>query len=290
MISVIIPVYNDYDRLTLCLDALINQRIPTTNFEVIVVNNGLFAPSAIDVKYFDALNLRLVDEPVLGSYAARNRGISIAKHSILAFTDSDCIPDENWLCNSLKFFKEDVNFELGILTGPVPLFYRDANKLSLAEIYEKHTGFDFSAYVKEGSCGAGNWFSHKYIIEEYGGFNPSLKSNGDTDLSKRISRKYDIVFSPDVIVRHPARYYVKDIVYKYRRLLGGTYQRRFNGKEIEFWFHVFNFSWRRVRFSAKKFFTVPIYESKAIFLVCIAIIIGAWKEYLHLISGGETKR
>ncbi|NJR32909.1 MAG: glycosyltransferase, partial [Chamaesiphon sp. CSU_1_12] len=39
-VSVIIPVFNDAERLRLCLEALQNQTYPQNLYEVIVVDNG----------------------------------------------------------------------------------------------------------------------------------------------------------------------------------------------------------------------------------------------------------
>ncbi|WP_113922797.1 glycosyltransferase [Cognataquiflexum aquatile] len=288
--SVIIPAYKDNVRLNLCLKALIAQTLHSDEFEVIVVNNDPNESAEIDAIYFKKLSLKVSDEKTPGSYAARNLGIKLASAKILALTDSDCIPDPDWLLNAKRYFEADKDFSLGILAGDVPLFFLNDKKLTYAEIYEKYTGFDFKSYVAEGTCGAGNWFSYKKTMEEFGGFDHQLKSNGDTDLSGRISKKYRIVFAPEVIVRHPSRYHVNELVYKYRRLLGGTYKRKFEHKPLPFLKHLINFSFRRVKFSAKKFFTVPPKESWAIFAVCVAITIGAWKEYFFLIRGHETKR
>ncbi len=288
--SVIIPAFKDNQRLKLCLEALINQKISVQNFEVILVNNDPNGEVEIDHILFEKLSLKVFNEKKPGSYAARNLGVKHAKAKILALTDSDCIPDSDWLQNAKKYFDADADGSLGVLAGDVPLFFKNPQKLTYAEVYEKYTGFDFRSYVKEGTCGAGNWFSYKSIMDEFGGFNSQLKSNGDTDLSSRISKKYKLIFAPDVIVRHPSRYHVSELVYKYRRLLGGTYHRKFENQPIRFLSHILNFSFRRLRFSIKKFFTVPLHESWAIFVVCVAITIGAWKEYFYLINGGETKR
>jgi len=289
-VSIIIPTYKDSIRLIKCLNALVTQIYESTKFEVIVVDNDPEGSLNLDNYFFLNLNLYTLHEPIPGSYAARNKGLKFAKNELIGFTDSDCVPDPYWIANAVKYFEKDQNEKLGIIAGKVPLFFKDKDLLTYGEIYEKYTGFDFESYVREGASGAGNWFSYKSILEEFGGFNSELKSNGDTELSKRISKKYEIKYAPDVIVTHPARDTISDIVYKYRRLIGGAYQRRFINQNSRFLWFIIQFSWRRIRFSIKKFFTLPFNESWAIFIVSVAINIGALKEFFNLILGSETKR
>ena len=200
------------------------------------------------------------------------------------------LPDPKWIQVAFNRFKNDDESKIGILTGPVPLFYKDPQKLSPAETYEKYTGFDFEGYAKEGACGAGNWFSYKAVLNEFGGFREDLKSNGDTDLSLRISSRYSVLYISELINRHPARYFTKDLVFRYRRIIGGAYTRRFMKNKIGFLKYTLNFVFRRYRFSLKKIFTVPFHESLKIFMVCNALNLGVIKEYFILILGGETKR
>lgn len=288
--SVIIPVFQDSFRLALCLDGLINQEYPKIEFEVIVVNNDPEQHIQLDSIFFEKLDLKICEEPQPGSYAARNTGISHASGKIIAFTDSDCIPDKDWLKNGKAYFEKDIYREIGILAGAVPLFYQNPKKLSAAEIYEKYTGFTQKQYAKEGNCVTANWFSYKIVVNDFCGFNSTLKSNGDTELSKRISNKYRVLYAPDVIVRHPARYHIRDIAFKYRRLLGGTYNRRFVNQALRFFGYLLNFTFRRVRFLIKKIITVNPKDSFFISLVTWHIMLEAWREYFNLIRGGDTKR
>jgi len=288
--SIVIPVYQDTKRLKLCLDTFSNIDHSGFEFEVIVVNNDPGNPKlGIDPDEYSYL-MKEVHEPIPGSYAARNMGIKAANGKIIGFTDSDMIPDSQWLQVAFKKFKSDAKRKIGILTGPVPLFYKEPNKLTSAEIYEKYTGFDFEGYARDGATGAGNWFSYKSVLQEFGCFREDLKSNGDTDLSLKITKKYNIEYLQELVNRHPARHTVKELVFRYRRILGGTYSRRFSTSGLGFFVHTSSFIFRRYRFAFKKIFTVSPKESLAILKVCHAINIGALKEYFNLVSGGETKR
>lgn len=290
MISLIIPHFKDQERLFLLLEHLNFQTLAKKYWEVIVVNNDPDLPLVLTEDLSIRYSLRVLEEPKAGSYAARNKGVDAANGEIIGFTDSDMLPEPNWLETAILYFSKDLNREIGILTGPVPLFYKDQERLSWAEIYEKYTGFDFEGYAKEGACGAGNWFSYRSVLEEFGGFREDLKSNGDTELSLRISKKYKVVYVPELVNRHPARYFTIDLVMRYRRIIGGTYERKFKNDDTGFLKHIFIFIWRRYRFAVKKMVTVTPKESIAIWKVCHAINKGAVKEYFDLKSGAETKR
>lgn len=289
-ISVIIPYYKDFDSLLLALYSLERQVLSPQNWEVIVINNDkdipLVFPETLSVTY----SLRVLEEPKPGSYAARNKGILAASGNIIAFTDSDCLPDSNWLKNAWENFSQDLKREIGILTGPVPLFFKDPSKLTDAEIYEKYTGFTTDVYAREGHAITANWFSYKSVLMEFGCFNDALKSNGDSELSGKISDKYPIVYRENILVRHPARYQTGNLVNKYRRLLGGAYTRKYQQNIKGFRWHVLDFLWRRYRFALKKLLTVSPKESLAIWRVCHAINMGALREYFELINGSDTKR
>lgn len=288
--SIIIPVYRDLERLKSCLDKFRKMFCPDFDFEVIVVNNDPENPilGLNSNKY--PYSLKEIHEPIPGSYAARNKGIKESKGKILGFTDSDCLPADDWLAVAFNHFSQEENQGTGILTGPVPLFYKNPNSLSDAEVYEKYTGFTTESYAKEGHAITANWFSPAAIVKEFGGFNAQLKSNGDSELSGRIAEKYQIVYKPELIVNHPARFQTPELVNKYKRLLGGAYTRRFQGNPAAFRTHLLKFIWARYRFALKRLFTLSPKESLPILRVCHAINIGAIQEYYNLIQGGETKR
>src|SRR5690606_10317828 len=91
---VIVPVYRDWTGLSRCLDALSRQSYPRTAFEVIVANNDPRSDVPSAIREREAL---IVDQKIPGSYAARNKAVEHASGEILAFTDSDCTPADDWL-------------------------------------------------------------------------------------------------------------------------------------------------------------------------------------------------
>ena len=97
-ISVIIPSYARPDALRRCLAALTRQTCAPDRFEVIVVDDGSPAPlDAIVAEFRESLELTLLRQENSGPGAARNRGATSARGSLLAFTDDDCLPEPGWL-------------------------------------------------------------------------------------------------------------------------------------------------------------------------------------------------
>jgi len=94
-ISAIIPVYNDSIRLRTCLQALEEQTYPKGAYEVIVVDNG--SDESIEPIVAEFNQAKASYEPHPQSYAARNKGLSLARGGVIAFTDSDCIPAPDWI-------------------------------------------------------------------------------------------------------------------------------------------------------------------------------------------------
>jgi len=93
-ISVVVCTYRRAEKLPACLDALARQTI-RHRAEVIVVDDGPDDDTAAVAARYD---VRLVRHPHnRGLAAARNTGISAATAPIVAFTDDDCIPADDWL-------------------------------------------------------------------------------------------------------------------------------------------------------------------------------------------------
>ncbi len=101
--SIIIPTFNGASRINNCLDALLKQTAER-DAEILVVNDGSTDNTA-DVVTRHA-GIRLVSQANAGPAAARNRGASEARGTIILFTDDDCVPMPNWLDAMIKPFDD----------------------------------------------------------------------------------------------------------------------------------------------------------------------------------------
>jgi GT2 family glycosyltransferase len=99
-VSVVIPAHARVAKLQQCLEALAAQTLPRDAFEVVVCDDGSPEPIEPALEGFrDRLTLTVVRQQQRGPAAARNEGARHATGSLLAFTDDDCTPEEDWLEN-----------------------------------------------------------------------------------------------------------------------------------------------------------------------------------------------
>jgi len=103
MISVIIPVYNQADKLKLCLESLATQT--ERDFEIIVVNDGSTDNPHSVVDRFIINNRRKVvylEQENQGAPSARNHGRHEARGEYLLFSDADIIWQPEGLATLLQ--------------------------------------------------------------------------------------------------------------------------------------------------------------------------------------------
>jgi glycosyltransferase involved in cell wall biosynthesis len=220
-VSVIIPVYNDSERLHKCLEALENQSYPQGLYEVIIIDNN--STDNIEAITSQFKKVKLGFEATPGSYAARNKGIALAKGKILAFTDSDCIPASDWIEKGVKTWLKTPN--CGLVAGRIDLFFKNPNKITAEELYDSMTNLQQKHYLDKKQFGAtANIFTSKEIFEDIGLFNQKLKSGGDKEWGNRVFKAgYKQVYANNAIILHPARCSLRDLSKKMSRITEGTF-------------------------------------------------------------------
>jgi O-antigen biosynthesis protein len=92
-VSVVVASYNGARTLAACLQSLCRLNYP--DYEVILVDDGSTDSTREIAAAFPTV--RVIHQENLGLSAARNRGIAAATGDVVAFTDSDCRADEDWL-------------------------------------------------------------------------------------------------------------------------------------------------------------------------------------------------
>lgn len=218
-VSIIIPVFRNWDSLALCLQALANQSYPVDRFEIIVVNND---PEDKPQVPETLPNQRLINEHTPGSYAARNTGIRAAQGELLGFCDADCIPGPAWIEQAVQFL--GTNPHLSRAAGKVELLINGlkGSKPNYAQLYETIFAFRQEEYAQNGSSATANMFSYCRVFKAVGLFREDLLSGGDLEWSRRAqSGGWRIGYAPQVVVHHPARNSVPELAAKAKRVCSG---------------------------------------------------------------------
>lgn len=218
-VSVIIPVFNDETRLLRCLAALEQQEYPAACYEVIVVDNGSARDVAGAVGGF--AHARAARELRPGSYAARNTGLALARGEVLAFTDSDCVPQHDWLANGVARLLHAE--QPSIVAGHIALFFKAPEHPTSAELYESVTAFPQQKYVEKYHYGAtANLLTWRAVLDAVGPFNSQLTSGGDREWGQRAhAAGFPLIYAAEVVVQHPARASFAEMKHKLVRVTVG---------------------------------------------------------------------
>jgi len=199
LVSVIVPVYNDAKRIKICVEKLLNQSYPQDKYEIIIIDNNSSDNTVNVIKRYPVKIL--FEKNIQSSYAARNKGIKEAKGEIIAFTDSDCQPTEDWIKNGVEaMFLEGA----GLIGGKVSFIFSDQK--DPFEIYDSIKNMQQKDKVSKGHAATANLFVRKNIFEKMGFFPENVKSGGDVDWTSRaVSKGFYLIYKNTVRVFHPTR-------------------------------------------------------------------------------------
>ncbi|MBI4689282.1 MAG: glycosyltransferase [Nitrospirae bacterium] len=208
--SIIVPAYNANNTIGECLNALVHQSIDGGEYEVIVVDDGSTDNTAGIIKKFP---VKYIWQPNKGPAATRNHGAKEAVGDIILFTDSDCVPNRNWIEEMVKPFG---SLDVVAVKGA----YKTNQKSLTARFAQAEFEERFEMLKKAESIDMVDTYSAAFkrdIFRKMDGFDESfpVANNEDTDLSYKLSSAgCKMVFNPNAIVfhlRHP------DTVRKYMR-------------------------------------------------------------------------
>ena len=108
--SVIIPVYNRAGHMPDLIQALLNQDYPV---EIIIVDDGSTDNTADIARRYP---VTYIYQKNSGPASARNHGVVESDGDVVAFTDSDCIPQKDWIRRLTEGFEDNVGAVAGSYT------------------------------------------------------------------------------------------------------------------------------------------------------------------------------
>lgn len=196
-VSVIVPVYNAQNSIKECVDSILSLDYPNEKLEFIFVNNSSTDNTQGLLEEYNG-RIRILYERKKGPAAARNKGILNSTGEIIAFTDSDCTVDKNWLKNIVNPLRDE---RIGIVGGKI-LSKRPCNKIEeFGELIHDH--YRAINVYKPPYAITMNWASRRSVLMDVGLFDESFTRCEDVDLSHKIMQAdYRLLYEPDAIIYH----------------------------------------------------------------------------------------
>jgi glycosyltransferase involved in cell wall biosynthesis len=202
--AVVVCSYNGAKTLRGCLEALGKLNYP--NYEVILVDDGSTDHTQEIMKDFpDVRNIRQVNK---GLSVARNVGAQASDAAIIAYTDSDCMPDEDWLYHLVHTLMRGDYAAVGgpNISPPAANWVQAA--VAAAPGSPSHVLLTDTEAEHVPGC---NMAFHRWALDMIDGFDAEFRKAGDdVDVFWRlIALGQKIGFSPSAVVWHHRRFTVK---------------------------------------------------------------------------------
>jgi GT2 family glycosyltransferase len=176
LVSFVIPVRNDAQRLQVCLDSIKANDYPEERIELIVVDNGSTDDSPNVARQAGAAVLSV---PRASVGELRNRGGLYACGDILAFVDADHAIGTDWIGEAVAALSMHDVAAAGTHCRP-PAGAKWVQ--SRYDLLRNHV----EAFADVEWLGGGNLVIKRQVFNGIGGFDCSLEACEDVDLCKRI--------------------------------------------------------------------------------------------------------
>jgi glycosyltransferase involved in cell wall biosynthesis len=195
-LSVVVPTHGRPLRLRWLLNALEEQSLPASEFEVVVVHDG--GEEVAELLASHPLGAReLVVPGASGPATKRNEGWRAARARTVIFTDDDCRPPVDWLAHMLRAVRASGGAIVQGATRPDP-----DERLTLLRAPRFRTQQIEPPTVWAQTC---NIAYPRDLLERMGGFDDSFPdpAGEDTELALRARKAgAGYVGAPDAVTFH----------------------------------------------------------------------------------------
>jgi len=195
LVSVVMAVYNGEPFLAAAMDSILNQTY--TNFELIVVDDASTDRTAEILKNYTDPRVEIYTNPDnIGQTRSLNRGLALAKGSIIARHDADDISQPDRFQRQIDYLI--AHPEVGLL-GTSYTVISDTGQV-LEEVILPTTDEALNERLDDG-----NIFCHGSVmftadaVKKVGGYNEGFRVTQDYDLWLRLAEVSKIANLPDVL-------------------------------------------------------------------------------------------
>lgn len=183
-VSIIIPARNEAAHLPALLASLARVEYPRDHMEIIVVDHESTDETPQIAR---AARATVISHQGGTISSVRNRGARTAKGDVLAFLDADCTVDAAWLSTAVRHFVDPRVGAVGSYHA-VPLDPPTWVRTILQKQIEARPPLAEATWLP-----SGNMFVRRDVFDACGGFDESMATCEDVDLSYRIAQQYRLV-------------------------------------------------------------------------------------------------
>ncbi len=197
LVSIIIPNYNHAQYVGDAIWSVLTQEY--RNFEIIVVDDGSTDNSRDVITQFGD-KVQYIHQKNAGLSAARNTGIKASKGVLIGVLDADDMYESIFLSTLVVTLQENPDAD-GVYCGYQ--FVDHKNNL-LPQIEARPVDHDklYDALLDGNFFVPESIFLRRYVYDNVGLFDETLRACEDWDVWLRVTKKYKIVHSPNILTRH----------------------------------------------------------------------------------------
>lgn len=201
MISVVIPCFNARETIHKTLEAIRKQTI-RESFDVFVIDSSTDGTDQIIRKYFPDVNLIRLDRQTLPG-SGRNLGVQKSTGRIIAFTDSDCVPNPDWLERIVRRHRE---VETDAVGGAVINGFRRSPTAWISHLIEFSEWTETTPAGFEDNNPSCNLSVKRAVFSEKGLFYTDVFPSEDTLFNWSLKQSGGrLFFDPEVQIVHLSR-------------------------------------------------------------------------------------
>lgn len=196
-VSILIAARNEEENIARTIDAILNQNYPTSQLELIIVDDHSTDRTAEIVRSYGDRGVKLLQLQIgdkLNSYKkyAIAKAIEMASGEIIVTTDADCRMGRNWIRTIMAYFDQNNSF---LVSSPVA-YSEEKSKFeelqTLEFLYLIGLGAAGIGNGNPTTCNGANLAYRRDVFFEMGGFKgiDNLASGDDELFLHKVAEKY----------------------------------------------------------------------------------------------------
>jgi glycosyltransferase involved in cell wall biosynthesis len=198
LVSVVIAAYNMGQYIREAIDSVLAQDWPAV--EVVLVDDGSTDETACALDaYADEPRVTVIRQANAGQTKAKNAGLRVARGEYVGFCDADNV----WLPGKLRRQVPllQANPGAGVVYGDVALIGPAGESLPAPRV-KRWGGRISGRLLADNFVTFNTTLTPRRVLEEFGGFDESLRMAIDYDLWLRVSTKYEFLYVRETLVQY----------------------------------------------------------------------------------------